>query len=80
MHWTGSYRPTAEAVSKCETYEKRLKIIGGEGSSCVLQILPRQRGEVGDGVRLSWSGLRTSVSSDWTVSEAGSPVGAADGR
>ena len=33
-------------------------------SSCRLRFLPRQRGEVGDGVRLSWSGSRTSVSED----------------
>lgn len=41
-----------------------------------MQFLPRHRGEVGDGVKLS--GLRRTVRSDWTVSGAGSLVGAGD--
>lgn len=57
--------------------EKRLTTSGGEVSSCVLQFLPRQRCEVEDG-RLSRSELRRTVSSDWTISGAGSLAGAAD--
>lgn len=37
---------------------------GSEGGSCVLQFLPRKRGEVGDGVTLSRSWPKTAVSSD----------------
>lgn len=47
-------------------------------SFCVVQFSPRQSGEVGDGVKLSGSGLGRTLSSDWSVSGAGSLVGAAD--
>lgn len=57
--------------------EKGLTTSGSEVSSCVVQFLPRQWGEVED-VRLSRSELRRTVSSDWTVSGAGSPADAAD--
>lgn len=53
-------------------------IIRGEVSFCVVQFSPRQSGEVGDGVKLSGSGLGRTLSSDRSVSGAGSLVGAAD--
>lgn len=70
-----TWRTEWDLISQQQQYEPRQ---GNEGSFYALQFLPRQRGEVGDGVKLSWSGSRTAVSSDW-LSEGGSQVGATDG-
>lgn len=47
------------SLEKLETQTRFMKIVKGEKSSRVLHILPRQRGEVGEGVMLSGSGWRS---------------------